>query len=135
MSKLVTLHVILIYCVISHGVQCLWPPSYEINLNHSEEFVIFETFGNELDDGLTADEDEMIKRDRSEATDLGDKYYRIDKMSGKRKNKISVDDMKHVKPPERNHESEEPVPWMAGFFVGNSTQWKVTNFKLKTCSN
>lgn len=108
--------------------QTIWPPPYRIHLNHTEEFVIFETFGGEDadDDILYADDDEMIKPLDIRSIDLSKdsgKYYRIHKLAmrvGKR-GQVTIKHPRRIKWPETNYDKEDDQPWVAGHFVNNES--------------
>ncbi|KAI4468927.1 defective proboscis extension response dpr -related [Holotrichia oblita] len=106
----------------------IWPPPYRIHLNHTEEFVIFETFGGEDadDDILYSDEDEMIKPLDIRSIDISKdsaKYYRIHKLAMKlgKKGRPTARHSRRIKWPEINYDKEEDQPWVAGHFVNNES--------------
>ncbi|KAJ8958930.1 hypothetical protein NQ318_019700 [Aromia moschata] len=100
-----------------HG---MWPPPYKVNLTSEEIFVISEPL-EKSDVQDVYDEEEMIKMEEMKEINLksqNDKYYRIHQhyQNQEQLTKRKDYDGKKEKPFEEfNPDSEEPLPWKAGF--------------------
>lgn len=115
--------IIPLICIITN-VLTIWPPPYRIHLNHSEDFVIFETFGSEDSDDIYSDDDEMIKPLDIRSLDISKdavKYLRIHKLAMKqgRENLPDIKRPKRLKWPETNYDQVKSKAWIAGHFVDN----------------
>lgn len=104
----------------------IWPPPYQIHLDHSEEFVIFENFGDEDSDRILSEDDEMIKRPDIRSLDFSKdsaKYLRIHKLAMKlgKRSATTEPAARKIKWPEENYDQEENQPWIAGYFAENGT--------------
>ncbi|KAF5271759.1 hypothetical protein FQA39_LY08082 [Lamprigera yunnana] len=99
-------------------VECIWPLSYTVDLNHDETFIISDVNDEESDEMLKEDEIKSLKLDKDDR-----KYSRLQRfVSNYNKEKKGYNSKQIRKPEEVNMDLVDPQPWEAGFFKSKSHQ-------------